>query len=468
MAAPADGRLLSNCASVHGAPIHGMPADSAIVQSAPADGVPVHSASTRGLPAHSAPSDCVPAGGALASTVGPLLEEPTAAALGAASRARIARWREGRWSALEQRAGSLAPRDTAKWYETLVFERWRDDGHPRGLPPFALKLFYQTRRFIPRSVQLRMRRELIARQGTPTFPAWPYDAASADLVQIALADALLERGMDAVRFPWFWPDGSAAAVALTHDVESADGLARASTVAGWEERHGFRSSFNVVSNWYPIEMGQLADLTDRGHEIGSHAIHHDRSLFASRDSFERQLPLLRAAAARLGAVGFRSPATHRVVEWLAELPFSYDCTMSHSDPYEPIPGGTATVWPFFHGDVVELPYTAPQDNTLFNLLGHTGSSLWRGQLEEIVSTNGLFQVLTHPDGEYLGRTAIGEAYRDLLGALARRSDVWVALPRDIADWWRRRAQGLTPRDDGRARWTGSGIELAPDQSPEVR
>jgi peptidoglycan/xylan/chitin deacetylase (PgdA/CDA1 family) len=403
--------------------------------------------------------------GALASTIGPLVDEPSATALGAAHRADIARWRDERWSALERRAGALAARDPTQWYERIVFERWRDDQSTRGLPSFVLELFYGIKRFIPRSIQLGMRRRLIKRQGLPAFPEWPFDSAGADLVGIALADALLERGTDAVRFPWFWPDGARAAVTLTHDVESADGLARASTVAGWEEQRGFRSSFNIVSDWYPIDAGLVADLTDRGHEIGSHAIHHDRSLFASRDSFERQLPLLGEAAERLGAVGFRSPATHRVVEWLSELPFSYDCTMPHSDPFEPIPGGTATVWPFFHGNVVELPYTAPQDHTLFNLLGHRDSSLWRAQLERIVSCNGLFQALTHPDEEYLGRPVIGGAYRDLLDAIARRDDVWVALSREIAEWWRRRAQGLTPRDDGVATWTGSGIELAPVPSP---
>lgn len=405
--------------------------------------------------------------GALATTIGPLVDEPTTTtALGATDRALIARWRDEHWAALERHAGSLATRDAAAWYDILVFERWRNDKNTSGLPSFALELFYRVKRFIPRSIQLGMRRRLIERQGYPVFPAWPFEAAGADLVRIAVADALLDRGVDAVRFPWFWPDGAKAAVTLTHDVESADGLARASVIARWEEQHGFRSSFNIVSDWYPIDMEQVVHLAERGHEIGSHGIHHDRSLFASRDSFERELPLLREAAERLGAVGFRSPATHRVVEWLAELPFSYDCTMPHSDPHEPIPGGTATAWPFFHGDVVELPYTAPQDHTLFNLLGHRDCTLWREQLQRVVACNGLFQLITHPDREYLGRSVIGGAYRELLDTIAREDGVWVALPRDIADWWRRRMEGLTPRDDGRATWTGSGIEFTSEIAHE--
>jgi peptidoglycan/xylan/chitin deacetylase (PgdA/CDA1 family) len=313
---------------------------------------------------------------------------------------------------------------------------------------------------------MQLRRYMAKHQRLPTFPAWPYEAAGADLIAIAFADQMLKRNVDRVAFPWFWPHNYVAAVALTHDVESADGLARTAQVASWEERHGFRSSFNIVSDSYPIDAKRLQDLVRRGHEIGSHAIHHDRSLFSSRSSFDHQLPLLRQAALRFGAVGFRSPATHRVIEWLKELPFSYDCSMPHSDPYEPIPGGTATVWPFFHGDVVELPYTAPQDHTLFNLLNHGDSSLWRQQFAQVVSCSGLFQLLTHPDAEYLGTAIVGEAYREILATIALREDVWVGLPRDITMWWRGRLAGITPPDNGRARWTNSSIALSPTTASE--
>jgi peptidoglycan/xylan/chitin deacetylase (PgdA/CDA1 family) len=366
-------------------------------------------------------------------------------------------WRDNRWEELEQRAGQLAVRDASTWYELLAFERWRDDASTRGLPAAVVSLFYRVKRLIPRSVQLSLRRVLTRRQGSPLFPAWPYERAGSDLVRIALADVLLEHNLNAIRFPWFWPDGARAAVVLTHDVESEQGLADALAIATWEEHYGFRSSFNIVSNWYPIDMDRLHELSERGHEIGSHAVYHDHSLFSSRREFERQLPLLDDSAKRLGAVGFRSPATHRVVDWLGELPFSYDCTMPHSDPYEPIPGGTATVWPFFHGDVIELPYSAPQDHTLYTLLGHTDNRLWHEQFKRVVECNGLFQMLTHPDPEYLGRTAVGQAYRETLHAIADRSDVWVALPREVAAWWRHRAQYANSGANALARWTGTTL-----------
>jgi peptidoglycan/xylan/chitin deacetylase (PgdA/CDA1 family) len=395
--------------------------------------------------------------GALATTLGTLSAAPEALPLSDGARAELRRWRDRCWEELERRAGCLAARDASAWYEILAFERWRNDVKTSSLPPSALSFFYRIKRLVPRSMQISLRRLLIRHQGSPGFPAWPFERAGSDLVQIALVDALLEHDVTAIRFPWFWPDGARAAVVLTHDVESEQGLADAGRTAAWEEHHGFRSSFNVVSDWYPIDMDLVGELAQRGHEIGSHAIHHDRSLFSSRREFERQLPLLRESADRLGAVGFRSPATHRVVEWLRELPFSYDCTMPHSDPYEPIPGGTATIWPFFHGDVIELPYSTPQDHTLYTLLGHTDNRLWREQFERVVECNGLFQMLTHPDPAYLGQPVIGRAYRETLQAIADREDIWVALPREVAEWWRRRAEEASVCRDALAQWTGTTV-----------
>lgn len=401
----------------------------------------------------------------LSETIGPVISGPTRR-LSARERSELECWRERRWQELEERAGRLAERDPARWYALLVSEGWREKRCAGSLPSWALDAFYRLKPLLPRRSQLALRKLLIRLKPTDCFPAWPFEPAGWSLMQLAVADELLARGCSSIRFPWFWPSGMTAAATLTHDVESEEGLAHASEVASWEERHGLRSSFNVVGDWYPIDSGQLRALVRRGHEIGAHGIHHDRSLFASRESFERQLPLLRELAERLGAVGFRSPATHRVVNWLAELPFAYDCTMPHSDPYEPVPGGTATILPFFHREVVELPYTAPQDHTLFNLLGHDDSVLWREQFQRVAACHGLFQALTHPDPECLGRAKVGRAYRELLQTIAGREDVWFALPREVAAWWRSRRDGLTPRDSGVAGWNGSTIVLGPAAWPD--
>ena len=89
-----------------------------------------------------------------------------------------------------------------------------------------------------------------------------------------------------------------------------------------------------------------------------------------------------------------------MVEWLPELPVSYDCSVPHSDPYEPQPGGCCSLWPFFLGSLVELPYTLPQDHTLFTLLRAGSVDLWLSQVDAIEQRFGLVQCLSHPDPGY--------------------------------------------------------------------
>lgn len=322
----------------------------------------------------------------------------------------------------------------------LLGERWQG-ATSRALTPQQLDIFYRVKRFIPRRVQLAARRALARRQTRPQFPSWPYDGSVVGLLRLYAGAALRAAGRSEQSFRWFWPKAHRFAFILTHDVESAEGLRGTVAIADLEEERGFRASFNIVGDWYPIDHGIVRELSERGFEIGVHGIHHDRSLFASRGSFEAQLPLLRAAAQEFGAVGFRSPATHRVVDWLAELPVEYDCTMPHSDPFEPQPGGCCSPWPFFIGDLVELPYTLPQDHTVFTLLRQRTIDLWLAQVERLAAVNGLVQSVTHPDPGYLGEPAHRALFVEFLDAMRERDGMWHALPRDVARWWRRRDSG---------------------------
>lgn len=347
------------------------------------------------------------------------------------------------------------PLDLASAYDTLVMERWAG-AEAFTLPPWALETFYRVRRAIPRRVQLALRRVLIKRNGVPDFPSWPYDESVRDLLA-ALTASLVSAGNE-IRFRWFWPGGARAALALTHDVESAAGLRNALRVADIEAARGFRSSFNIVKSWYEVDPGILRELVDRGFEIGVHGVWHDRSLFSSRAQFESQQGLLREAAEEFGAVGFRSPATHRVTDWLAELPFEYDCTVPLSDPYEPQPGGCCSPWPYFIGDTVELPWTLTQDHTLFTLLRQRDIGIWLRQVERLRDAAGVIQALTHPDPGYLGETRNARLYEAFLDRMAEQADLWNALPREIARWWRRRdsAERWNPRDYGTAALSPEG------------
>jgi hypothetical protein len=169
-------------------------------------------------------------------------------------------------------------------------------------------------------------------------------------------------------------------------------------------------------------------------------------LFASRASFDAQQAQLARFAESLDASGFRSPSTYRVFDWLAELPFLYDGSIPHSDPFEPQPGGCCSLWPFFIGGLVELPYTLPQDHTLFTLLGHRTADLWITQATRIEKEHGLIHCLSHPDRGYLGAPNRRALYAEFLRQMNERTRVWKALPVEVASWWRLRD---TDSDDGR-------------------
>jgi hypothetical protein len=345
----------------------------------------------------------------------------------------------------------VVPFSLEEAYANYISESWRAASPNRRLPEKGLDAFYRIKSFIPRSVQLSARRLLTRWQGSPEFPSWPLDTSVARLLQLYAFSLMHATNRDELDFRWFWPDSYHAALILTHDVETEAGIRLAVELADLEEELGFRSSFNF-GRWYRVDPGVLNELRGRGFEIGMHGLSHDRSLFSSRHAFEEQLPGLRTLATSLGAEGFRAPATHRVFDWLAELPISYDCSIPNSDPYEPQPGGCCTVWPFFIGSVVELPYTLPQDHTLLTLLGHRSPALWLEQSSRIESAYGLIQVISHPDPGYLADPGKRAVYREYLLAMAERRNVWRALPSDVAAWWRQR-DAMDGRDGpvGRAR-----------------
>jgi peptidoglycan/xylan/chitin deacetylase (PgdA/CDA1 family) len=333
-----------------------------------------------------------------------------------------------------------APFDLFAAYDAYVTEAWVAATRGRSLSPRLLNAFYRVKRFIPRPLQLRARRLVIRWQGLPEFPGWPFDRSVAHLLRFYAFAVLRAQSRSEAPFRWFWPDGHRAALVLTHDVEREDGLRLALELADFEEERGFRSSFNLGA-WYRVDPGFVRELTSRGFEVGAHGLRHDRSLFASRASFDAQQPALRDLMERLGATSFRSPATHRVVDWIGELPFECDSSIPHSDPFEPQPGGSCTLWPFFIGRVVELPYTLPQDHTLFTLLGHRTSKLWLEQAQRIESEHGMIVSLTHPDRGYLGDPEKRSLYGEFLDAMAERPGLWRALPREVAGWWRSRDNG---------------------------
>lgn len=243
-----------------------------------------------------------------------------------------------------------------------------------------------------------------------------------------------------------WPSGHRYALALTHDIEGAEGWSRVLQIAEIEESFGLRSAWYVVPHLYKIDYGLLEELRQRGHEIGIHGYNHDGRLFLSRGIFQRRVPYINAAARALSASGFRAPMVHRNLSWMQELDFDYDASCFDIDPFQPMSGGVGGFWPFIVGKLVELPYTLPQDHTLMVTLGQPACETWLRKLAVIKRFSGLAMLITHPD--YLNSAERMDQYRQFCRHVAADSDKWSAVPRDVATWWRQRQETVVG-DDGR-------------------
>ena len=235
----------------------------------------------------------------------------------------------------------------------------------------------------------------------------------------------------------FWPENFRYALVLTHDIESNVGQGFVRAVADLEESFGFRSSFNFVPEGYPIDMDLVDELRRRGFEIGIHGLTHDGKLFNSRAKFERSAKKINRYLKDLGAVGFRAPLTIRNPEWMQALEIEYDLSFFDTDLFEPIPGGTMSIWPFYIGHFVELPYTLLQDYTLTSVLKENTPRKWLEKVDFIEKYHGMVLVNSHPD--YLKDKTVWNVYSDFLTEMKVRRGYWQALPREAAAWWRTRA-----------------------------
>ena len=323
--------------------------------------------------------------------------------------------------------------------EWFLRERYAGSGDRRSP---VMSLYYAAKPLMPRGLQIALRRVYARRQAARSFPAWPVEPVLVERLHEHFREELRRTGAARVPFVNFWPERRRFAAVLTHDVEGPAGIENIPRVLEVERRHGFVSSWNFCAEWYPIPDEAFAAVRAAGCEIGLHGILHDGLLFSSRETFERNLPKIHSYLERWGAVGFRSPATHRNADWMPELGCLYDTSFPDTDPFEPQSGGCCSIFPYFLDDLVELPITLVQDHTLWEILRERSIDRWREKSEWIVRHHGLINVIVHPD--YVVRQDRLDLYEEFLAYLATLRDGWHALPRDVAAWWRERAALAAP------------------------
>ncbi|HET7514455.1 MAG TPA: hypothetical protein VFJ60_06610 [Gaiella sp.] len=357
--------------------------------------------------------------------------------------------RDGRQVSSVRRApdGSvLLPFDPNRAATSLLREHYlalTSSGGARLAKDIARRAYYRVRPIVPRRAQIALRRRFTEVQQRATFPSWPTETALHDLREWMLAVVQHAWREPLPQIGW-WPDGARWAVVLTHDVERARGYGFVEQLVSIEARYGMRSAWYFVPERdYRVDDELVRRLTEDGSEVCVHGLRHDgRDL--QPGVFEKRLPAMRSYAERWGSIGFRAPSTQRSPEAIAALGCDHDSSYSDVARFEPQGGGSCSWLPFFFDDVVELPITMPMDHTLFELLGHTDEKIWVEKAGFLRDRGGMALMLTHPD--YLQNETTRSAYEAFLAHVARDATAWHALPRDVSDWWRRRAASRLTRE----------------------
>jgi hypothetical protein len=329
-------------------------------------------------------------------------------------------------------------------------------------------LYYELKPLLPFGARIAFRRVLARRARARSAQIWPILNEAA-----------------AVPHGWpGWPGGKNFALVLTHDVESGKGISKALQVADLEEALGFRSSFNFVpEGGYNTPKHLRSTLVNRGFEVGVHDWRHDGKLYRSEKAFRHAATRINRYLHDWNAVGFRSGFMHHNLDWLHYLDIEYDMSTFDTDPFEPQPDGAHTIFPFWvksefqkrpsktgttagktpQDGYVELPYTLAQDSTLFLLLEERNPAIWCQKLDWIAQHGGMALLNVHPDYmNFDGSPVEGEYpagfYADFLKYVLRtyRNSFWLALPAEMAAYFRDNALGLPgqPRPcAGQASWS---------------
>ncbi len=217
-----------------------------------------------------------------------------------------------------------------------------------------------------------------------------------------------------------------------------------------EKKIGFRSSFNFVPERYPVSPPLRHHLRENGFEVGVHGLNHDGKLYESEETFRRKAARINRYMGDWLSVGFRSPSMHHNLDWIRQLNIEYDSSTFDTDPFEPQSDGMGTIFPFWvegngaGSGYVELPYTLPQDFTLFVLMQEKTIEIWIQKLDWVAANGGMVLVNVHPDYMNFDGSRMGfeeypaDYYAQLLNYIKARYEgmYWHALPKEIARFWK--------------------------------
>ncbi len=339
-----------------------------------------------------------------------------------------------------QQSKFVLPFDPDEIVDNLRFERYFNQSCDRKQQTLY-SAYYLVRPLLPVAVRKHLQKARLRKSRNVLFPKWPLDTSADQILERLLSLAIETHPSQSIPFIWFWPHNSLSCTTITHDVETSAGLELCPQLMDIDDSFGIKSSFQLVpEKRYKVTDKVLHSIRDRGFEVNVHDLNHDGHLYSDRREFLARATRINEYARQFRAVGFRSAAMYRNLDWYDALEFSYDMSVPTVGHLEAQAGGCCTVRPYFVGNLVELPLTTTQDYSLFHILGDYSIDLWKEQVEKVLANYGLASFIVHPD--YVMTKAAQAVYRSLLRFLSDLRDqkkTWMALPGDAAQWWRQRS-----------------------------
>lgn len=346
--------------------------------------------------------------------------------------------------------------------DNLRLERYQEKGDSSFAKKVIRGVYYALRPTFPVAFRRHLQRIWLRDWSKKPFPRWPVDRSVDQMFERLMYLATQSHPDAEIPFIWFWPEAQSSCAIMTHDVETATGLAFTSQLMDINDSFSIKSSFQLIPDArYSVTPKILASIKERGFEVNVHDLKHDGHLYDSHDKFKQAALKINSFIDRFESRGFRSGALYRNQEWYSEFQFSYDMSVPNVAHLDPQHGGCCTVMPYFVGDVLEIPVTMTQDHTLFNVLETYSLDLWREQMESIMKQHGLISFIVHPD--YIQTTKSRDAYLQLLAHLSEVRDkagLWIALPGEVDTWWRQRSKMRLVRKGVQWHIEGEGADRA--------
>ncbi len=356
----------------------------------------------------------------------------------------------------------ILPFDPTEIADNFRLERYVEQKKKSAINARTRSLYYALRPLLPVFIRRHLQRAWLKGWDQTTFPHWPVDRSVDQMFERLMLLALQTGTYQRIPFIWFWPQGKSSCAIMTHDVETAAGLEWTAQLMDMNDSFHIKSSFQIIpAARYTASSEALRAIKDRGFEVNVHDLKHDGHLFDSYQEFQTSAAQINEFAIRFGSKGFRAGALYRNQEWFDEFRFSYDMSVPNVGHLDPQPGGCCTVMPYFVGDILELPVTAIQDYSLFNILRTYSQDLWTEQIDQIMQQHGLISFIVHPD--YLDTSEARAAYTALLNKLSTlraEAALWITLPGEVDDWWRQRSQMTLVPDKDEWKIEGYGAERA--------